>query len=352
MFRTHFRENGGRALVSDGRQRFEVDPEVEARQRKAAVRTSFFLLLLVFVIAAAAFWYLWNWRAQQLGADRPSFSLFGLSPSGSDASGDGAPGSGPDAVSAGGSVNVLLLGEDEEAVAAAFVAAFHPDAGTIAAVALPVDTVLPWDEGARLRDAYLNGGPGGAESLRMAVERLIGAPVHHIVRVEFSGFVELVDLLQGVPVLVDTDIVYRDADGRVVFELTPGLHRLSGEEALLFVRYKGDHLDGETRRVERQLRFVEAVAREVRARFEWGTVQDMLRIVLGSVETDLDLVTLTRLARLAMEAGDDAYAVHVLPGAAGDDGWRVDPGRVTALSEQLFRGPGRAAAGEGPLFGR
>src|SRR5690606_38740113 len=126
MFRTHFRENGGRALVSDGRQRFEVDPEVEARQRKAAVRTSFFLLLLVFVIAAAAFWYLWNWRAQQLGADRPSFSLFGLSPSGSDASGDGAPGSGPDAVSAGGSVNVLLLGEDEEAVAAAFVAAFHP----------------------------------------------------------------------------------------------------------------------------------------------------------------------------------------------------------------------------------
>jgi hypothetical protein len=129
--------------VSDGRQRFEVDPEVEARQRKAAVRTSFFLLLLVFVIAAAAFWYLWNWRAQQLGADRPSFSLFGLSPSGSDASGDGAPGSGPDAVSAGGSVNVLLLGEDEEAVAAAFVAAFHPDAGTIAAVALPVDTVLP-----------------------------------------------------------------------------------------------------------------------------------------------------------------------------------------------------------------
>src|SRR5690606_31348296 len=138
------------------------------------------------------------------------------------------------AVSAAGVGGWLLLGREEEAVTAAFGAADHPGAGTIAAVALPVDTILTGDEGARLRDAYLNGGPDGAESLRMAVERLIGAPVHHIVRVEFSGFVELVDLLQGVPVLVDTDIVYRDADGRVVFELTPGLHRLSGEEALLF----------------------------------------------------------------------------------------------------------------------
>lgn len=301
-------------MSDDERQHFDIDPEVEAQQRRAALRTLLVLILLTLVIGAAAFWYLWNWRAEQLGSE---------------------------------SVNVLVMGVSDDDVDALFVTTFHPETDTaaaaVSAMAIPVDTRLPWSqELIYVRDAY---DATDDDALRHIVEELLAAPVHHTVRVDFSGFVELIDLVQGVPIHVDSDVVYRDADGEIVFELQPGLHRLSGEEALLYLRYKGDHLEDETRRVHRQLRFIEAVAREARANLDWRTVQDMLQIVLNRVETDLDLITMTQLARFAFEAGDDAYTVHVLPGAASDEGWVVDQSGLQALSGRLFYNPSWEAAG-------
>lgn len=298
----------------DERKQFHIDPEVEAKQRQAALRTLLLLVVLTLVIGAAAFWYLWNLRAEHLGSEE--------------------------------SINVLVLGVSDDDVDALFVTTFHPETDTapaaVSAMAIPVDTRLPWEqEPTFVRDAY---DATNVESLRLTVEQLLAAPVHHVVRVDFSGFVELIDLVQGVPIHVDTEMVYRDADGEIVFELEPGLQRLSGEEALLYLRYKADHLEDETRRVARQLRFIEAVAREARANFDWRTVQDMLQIVLNRVETDLDLITMTRLAQFAFETADGAYTVHVLPGAATDDGWAVDQPGLDALTGDLFHNPSWEAA--------
>lgn len=292
-------------------ERQEFDPEVEAKQRRGALRTALVLALIVLAIGAAAFWYLWNMRLTGLGSVE--------------------------------SVNVLVLGVSDDDVEAVFVATFHPETDSVSALAVPVDTRLPWlEETVHLRDTYDGRGHGAIHS---TVERLVSAPIHHTVRVDFSGFVELVDLVQGVPVEVESDIVYRDADGEVVFALTPDVHRLSGEEALLYVRYKGDHLEDESRRLERQRRFVEALIREARANLGWSTVQDMLQIALNRVTTDLDIVTMTRLAKFVFDAGDDAFTLHVLPGKPTGDGWDVDRDKLGALSAQLFHNPSWEAAG-------
>lgn len=287
-----------------------VDPKVEARQRRAAVRTAAVLALVVVAIGVGAFWYLWNWRLTLLEGDE--------------------------------SVNVLLLGASDDGVEALYVMSFNPASEAVAALAVPVDTVLPWEDGVvRLGDAY-DGAP--TAEWRAALEQLLGVPIHHTVRVDFSGFVELIDLLSGVTVDVDTEVVYRRADGEVAFALAPGVQRLTGVEALFYVRYKGDHLTDETRRVERQRRLLEAVVREARAKFDWDTAQDMLRIALSYVETDLDLTTATRLARFAYDLALDAYHVYVLPGQAGEAGWVVDETALRALSGQLFHNPSRETA--------
>lgn len=292
-------------------ERQQFDPEVEAKQRKGALRTALVLALIVLAIGAAAFWYLWNMRLTGLGSAE--------------------------------SVNVLVLGVSDDGVEAVFVATFHPETDSVSALAVPIDTRLPWvEETVHLRDTY---GQQGDGDLHPTVERLLAAPVHHSVRVDFSGFVELVDLVRGVPIEVESEIVYRDADGEVVFELHPDVHRLSGEEALLFVRYKGDHLEDESRRLDRQRRFVEALIREARANLSWSSVQDMLQIALNRVTTDLDIVTMTRLAKFVFDADDDAFSLHVLPGHAADDGWIVDQDKLGALSDELFYNPSWEAAG-------
>lgn len=292
-------------MSDDVRQRAQIDPEVEAQQRRAAVRTGLILALIMLLIGAGAFWYLWNWRLAALEGEE--------------------------------SVNVLLMGVSGESVEALFVASLNPENDTVSALAVPVDTVLPWSsEAVQVQDAY---DAASVNDVRTAVEQLLAVPVHHVVRIDFSGFVELIDLLQGVTVEVVSDVVYRDADGEVVFALEPGLHRLTGEEALLYVRYKGDHLEDETRRAQRQQQLIEAIAREARLKFDWQTVQNTLQLAMTHIDTDLDLATLTRLARFVYELGPDAYHVHVLPGRASETGWVVDQATLETLLGQLFNNP-------------
>lgn len=302
-----------------------IDEEVEAQQRAGARRTALLLVLLMLVIAGAAFYYLWNMRAAQVSSDE--------------------------------TINVLLLGVADhklnDNVEALVLTSFNPKSKAVEAVALPVNTVVPsaipasaaigtgaTGAGAiaadNLRDVYAD---GDRTALTQAIEQMIGAPVHHTVRVDFSGFVELVDLLGGVPVEVQVDVLYKDADGETVFHLAPGLQRLSGEEALLYVRYKGDHLDDESRRVERQWQLIQAVMAEARTKLGWKQAQQLIGIAFNHVATDLDLAGLTRLLQTVFDSERDIHALHMLPGQAVDGHWLVDPERVASLSGQMFHNP-------------
>lgn len=284
-----------------------TDEEVEAQQRAGARRTALLLVLLMLLISGVAFWYLWNMRAAQSIGDE--------------------------------TINVLLLGVTDEAaddtVDAIVMASLHPQTKAVGAVALPVNTVLPWAvRSPHLRDVYADGAETG---LAEAVERLLGAPVHHTVRVDFSGFVELVDLFDGVPVNVLSEITYRDADGDIAFHLEPGLQRLDGRDALLYVRYKG--VEDESLRVERQWRFVQDVVAEARASLGWEKVRPLLGLATEHVSTDLSLSDLTRLTQSVFDAESIGYAMHVLPGVDEDTGWVVDTERLASLSGEMFHNP-------------
>lgn len=346
-----------------------TDEQVEEQQRAGARRTAILLGLLVLVIAGAAFYYLWDMRGSQLADEE--------------------------------TINVLLVGivdhEVNENVEALVMASFSPQSTAVEAVALPVNTVLPWTaravtaaamsdaamsdgamsddvmsdgavsdgavhddaepgearlvaagesagdeadvahvDGDQLRDVYAG---GDKAALKSAVERLIGAPVHHTVRVDFSGFVELVDLLDGVSIDVQTEVLYRDAEGNVVFHLEPGLHRLTGPEALLYVRYKGDHLADDSRRVERQWQFVEAVLSQARTKLGWAQVQKLLGIAVNHVATDLDLGDVTRLLQTAFDMELEGHVMHMLPGSAVNGEWLIDADEMAALSERMFHNP-------------
>lgn len=320
-----------------------TDEEVE-QQRSRARRTGLILVLFMLLVGGAAFYYLWNMRLEAGNAE---------------------------------SINVLLVGvSDEEAnegVEALVVTSFRPHGEGIEALALPVNTSLPWtarvpvvtpnanagsaepdsvdDESLdaaedvvpppepvtdELRDAYAG---GNRAALTDAVERLLDVPVHHTVKVDFDGFVELVDLLDGVPVEVQTDVVYRDLEGEELFRLEPGSHRLSGEEALLYVRYKGDHLEDDSRRVARQWQVAEALLAEARTKLGWSEVQKLIGIALNYVTTDLDVVDVTRLLKIAYDLERDGYIMHMLPGYPEEGRWVAEPAAVAALGEQMFHNP-------------
>lgn len=235
------------------------------------------------------------------------------------------------------SVNVLALGISDDAVDAVTVVTFNPQAEIIAAVAVPADTGLgdAAGEPRLLRDVYAE---EGLRAMVRAVEDILQVPIHHTVQVDFDGFVALVDLLDGVEVDVETEIVYRNGAGETVFQLEPGVHRLTGEEALLYLRYKGDHLEDESRRVQRQWRFLTAVAHQAREKLDWRRVQGMITLAIRHVDTDLDVASATRLLQFAWHV-ESELALHLLPGRAQGGQWVLDPLQVRSLRESLFYNP-------------
>ncbi|MBO8142277.1 MAG: LCP family protein [Firmicutes bacterium] len=290
-----------------------IEPETQSHAPTPAARARRRWLAAAVLATAAALgiWYYWNHRLAGLGTRE--------------------------------SVNVLVMGQSDEGVDALALAAFNPQTSAVAAVAVPPDTLVAGPAGPRqLRDVYE---AGGEDALIAAVEELLSAPVHHTASVDFAGFVRLVDAVDGVPVEVETDIVYRDGEGRVVFHLEPGMRRLSGEEALRYLRYKADHLEDESRRVQRQWRFLTALAQEIGSTWDWRRVQEVLAVARTYVQTDMDLATITRLARFAWDARPGQDAVHVLPGRAQGGAWVPDPDQVRSLAARVFYNPGFVAGG-------
>ncbi|MGA5701545.1 LCP family protein [Peterkaempfera bronchialis] len=103
---------------------------------------------------------------------------------------------------------------------------------------------------------------GGAACTIRTVEDLTGIRVDHHLIVDFSGFKKMVDAVGGVDVCLDQDV--HDKDARL--DLTAGPHRLSGEQALGFVRVRETLGDGsDTERIGRQQEFLGSLVKKVQS---------------------------------------------------------------------------------------
>ncbi|WP_338897911.1 LCP family protein [Streptomyces sp. TG1A-60] len=106
--------------------------------------------------------------------------------------------------------------------------------------------------------AFQNG--GSACTIR-TVERMTDIRIDHHVVVDFRGFKEMVDAVDGVEVCLAAPI--RDKQARL--RLPAGKVELNGEQALGYVRARKSLGDGsDTERMDRQQRFLAALAAKVR----------------------------------------------------------------------------------------
>ncbi|MER5185119.1 LCP family protein [Streptomyces sp. NPDC002896] len=103
---------------------------------------------------------------------------------------------------------------------------------------------------------------GGSACTIRTVEKLTDIRIDHHMVVDFGGFTKMVDALGGVDVCLAEPI--DDPDAQV--KLDAGRHRLTGEEALGFVRARKSLGNGsDTERMDRQQQFLGAVVNKLRS---------------------------------------------------------------------------------------
>jgi polyisoprenyl-teichoic acid--peptidoglycan teichoic acid transferase len=135
----------------------------------------------------------------------------------------------------------------------------------------------------------------GPALLSEAVKQSFGVSMERAVRLNFNGFVELVDAVGGLTIDVERAIVddlYPTADGGVTsIRFESGFQHMDGERALIYARTR--HSDDDYRRAERQQQVVSALLGRLANPVYWPAA---LSVLNRSVDTNLTLWDMLRLA--------------------------------------------------------
>ena len=222
-------------------------------------------------------------------------------------------------------VNILLIGIDKTPGRTAtltdtmMVVSIDPVGETVTMVSLPRDLVrVPMGNGdvfaPKLNSlmAYADGHPkkfpeGGMRALENAVGALLGIPIHYYVRIDFFGFVKLVDAVGGVDIDVKRAFYDSRYDGLGVnvgtvhgWGVTLGPHHFNGWEALAYARARQADGESDFTRAARQQEILLALRTRVMADGSLLVNLPTLLDALGDlVETDIPANRLPDLAAVA-----------------------------------------------------
>ena len=169
---------------------------------------------------------------------------------------------------------------------------------------------------------------GGMGLLLDTVEDVVGQNIDYYVKIDFSGFVKVVDALGGIDVVVDEDIydyLYPDEyDGYKVFSLEAGPQHLDGETALKYVRSRQTTSDFD--RSKRQQKVLVAIKEAFLGQGIVGGAKALVQIidiVSDHLETNLEIWEWERIAKLVRDWDSDInYNVYNFDNSA--EGFLVD----------------------------
>ena len=245
-----------------------------------------------------------------------------------------APTPTPDLPPLSRTVNVLVLGSDRRPrmpnwrTDVIMIVAMDMEKGEAAVISIPRDVYveIPGHQANRINVVDYLGeqdepGGGGPKLLAGIIQKQMGIPIHYYLRFEFDSFREAIDALGGVEIPLDCPVYEYLPEEDLYLNLGPGTHRLTGYQALVYVRSR--RLGGDLERARRQQRVVWAVRRQILAENLLPKIPALYAALKDSVQTDIGLVTAIRFARFALELEeDDVHGMVLAPPDLLKEGWR------------------------------
>ncbi len=241
------------------------------------------------------------------------------------------------------STNVLVLGIDDafgHRSDTIMVLHADPEKKEACLISIPRDTlaVLPGRGLDKINHAYAY---GGIDLARRTVENLLEIEIPHYILVSLSGVIDFIDELGGVPIDVEKKMYYVDHAGGLYIDLSPGYQRLSGKQAMGYIRYRQD--GGDFKRIERQQKFLRAFAGEMLKRDNILRSPKLFLILLSYIQSNLtsrQTLGLSLGLRTAYELG--RIQMTTLPGidfmVDGIYYWKPDQEELKKVVKTHFRG--------------
>lgn len=171
-------------------------------------------------------------------------------------------------------------------------------------VSIPRDTrveIVGKDRKDKINHAHAFGGP---DMTINSVENFLDIPIDYYVKINFEGFKDIINDLDGVKVDVPFDFwEYSDEDGEKIY-FKEGSMKLKGEEALAYVRMR--RFDSDFGRSDRQKQVIQAALQKVFTAKGLLKIDDISQHLGDNVSTNLRVSELLALQKEFKNVPDGA----------------------------------------------
>lgn len=189
---------------------------------------------------------------------------------------------------------------------------------------------------------------GYEEVLIEEIKQITGLPIHYFITVDFDGFIDLVDALDGIDFNVPYDMDYDDPAQNLSIHLTAGQQHLDGKHAHDFVRFRhnndgsapGEYVMGDEGRMYWQQEFIKELMRQKLNPTYLSRIDDVYEVFQNNVRTNLTFTELVRNLNAIMKINIDDITAYQLPGESQyiSPLWYYiyDPAETEKMIEDVF----------------
>ena len=162
------------------------------------------------------------------------------------------------------------------------IAVVNPETKHILLVSTPRDYYVPLSISNGVKDKLTHSGIYGIDVSKDTMEMLYGIEMDHYFKVNYSGFEGLIDAMGGITVWSDYAF-----DVENIGHFSKGENKLTGLQALAFVRERHSFARGDVQRGENQMNVIQSVIQKMTSKSTLMNYADILKECDGTFATDI-----------------------------------------------------------------
>lgn len=159
----------------------------------------------------------------------------------------------------------------------------------------PRDYYVSFNATGGARDKLTHAGIYGVDASIDALEQLYGIQVDYYLRLNFSGFIDIIDALGGIEVYSDYDFTVAP-----IRTYQKGMNQLTGLEALAFARERYSFPEGDFQRAKNQMEVIRAVIEKCASSSMLVNYASVMEAVSGSFETSMTQEQIASLVKMQL----------------------------------------------------
>ena len=180
---------------------------------------------------------------------------------------------------------------------------------------------------------------GGVELTKKTIEKTLGIRINRFVLVHENIVKDLVDTLGGVDIYIEKPMQYRDYTAHLNINLSQGLHKLSGQEAVEYLRFRHDKM-GDIGRTQRQQWFLRGIVKKIQEPSTLSKIPELISIANQYIKTDISPSEMLHYADFIRHMDLTKTEIATLPGQPNQKGyisyWILDPEKTQEVVNRLL----------------